>query len=142
VNRRALEPGDLQLLLPLKKQIVWLNLSRTTIADSSLNIVAGLSSLRRLNLEFTSITDRGIQTLSSLTELRYLNMVGTKITDQGMGHLSELKKLKDLFVYQTDVTADAIETFKAAKPGVNIDTGGYALPKILADSVITRFAPL
>lgn len=142
VNRRALAPGDLQLLLPLKKQIVWLNLSRTTIADSSLNIIAGLSALRRLNLEFTSITDKGIHALSPLAELRYLNMVGTKITDESMGHLSELQKLEDLFIYQTDVTLSAIQKFKTAKPGVKIDTGGYALPKIITDSIVTRFKPL
>lgn len=141
VNKRTLSAEDISLLLPLKEQIIWLNLARTTIGDENMNTIAALSRLRHLSLEYTAVTDQGLQTISTLPDLKYLNIVGTKISDNGISHLSAAKNLKQLFVYQTAVTDSGIELLQSASPGLEIDTGGYALPKLLSDSVITEFAP-
>ena len=141
VNKRTASPDDIQSLLPLKKQIVWLDLARTTLSDSSHRKYCQLSSLRRLSLEFTSISDKGLQSISPLSNLRYLNLVGTKITDEGLKQIAKLKNLEDLFVYQTAVTDEGIKSYLTAAPNVSIDTGRYQLPKMLTDSVITKFNP-
>ena len=141
VNKRTASSGDIRSLLPLKKQIVWLDLARTTLSDSSIENIAQLSTLRRLNLEFTSISDKGLQSLSPLSNLRYLNLVGTKITDEGLKQVARLKNLENLFVYQTAVTDEGIKNYLTAAPTVTIDTGRYQLPKMLTDSVITKFKP-
>ena len=96
---------------------------------------------RRLNLEFTSVSDKGLISISSLANLRYLNLVGTKITDEGLVQMKGLKNLEDLFIYQTAVTGVGIEKFSTAAPHVTVDSGGYKLPKMLTDSVVTKFNP-
>lgn len=141
VNKRSVSAEDIQSLLPLKKQIVWLDLSRTTVSDSEISGITPLSSVRRLNLEFTSVSDKGLTPISSLSNLRYLNLVGTKISDQGLMQMAELKNLEELFIYQTAVTEVGIEKFSTAVPHVAVDSGGYKLPKMLTDSVVTKFIP-
>jgi hypothetical protein len=142
VNKRTVSASDIQSLLRLKKQIVWLDLGRTTVSDSIVGSIAQLTTLRRLSLEFTSVSDKGLQSISSLSNIRYLNLVGTKITDEGLKQIAKLKNLESLFVYQTAVTDEGIKSYLTAAPEVGIDTGRYQLPKMLTDSVITKFQPL
>ena len=138
VNARSATDADLQLLLPLKKQLLWLNLGRTKITDEGLKVVAQLSVLRQIHFNNTSITDEGIKQLSPLTELNYINLVGTKITDTGLSHLSALKKLKSIFVYQTAVTSEGLKDFSVKLPEARVDTGGYKLPQLASDSVVFK----
>ena len=118
LNKRTVSADDVQSLLPLKKQIVWLDLARTTVSDSIVGSIAQLTALRRLNLEFTSVSDKGLQSISSLSNLRYLNLVGTKITDEGLKQIAKLKNLENLFVYQTAVTDEGIKNYLTAAPNV------------------------
>jgi hypothetical protein len=141
LNKRTLSDDDLRSLLPLRQQIIWCDLGRTSVSDSGLKIVAQLMALRQLNLEFTSITDNGLLALRPLSNLQYINLVGTRISDAGMNHLTSLKSLQSVFVYQTAVTSTGISTLVTQAPKIKIDTGGYQLPKLVTDSVITKFMP-
>jgi uncharacterized membrane protein len=141
VNKRSATVDDLSYLSELKEQIIWLNLARTAVSDSALNVIANLSALRRINLEYTSVTDKGLHSLTRLANLQYLNLVGTKITDKGLAEVSLFKDLRKVYVYQTAVSDDAIRNLEAALPEVEIDTGGYVLPKLRSDSIITEFDP-
>jgi hypothetical protein len=138
VNARSMTDADLALLLPLKKQLIWLNLSRTKVTDEGLKTIAQLPSLRQLHVDHTTISDNGIKNLIPLNELIYLNLVNTKITDQGLSYLSSLKKIKNIFVYQTQVTAKGLQDFSAKLPDAHIDTGGYTLPQLASDTVVFK----
>jgi uncharacterized membrane protein/mono/diheme cytochrome c family protein len=141
VNRRSASDPEVSLLLKLKAQIIWLDLARTTISDEGMKSIGQLAVLRRLSLQNTSITDQGVATLASLANLQYLNLAGSKISDKGLSHLSTLKSLRKVFVYQTGVTATGIREMRSTLPDIHFDTGGYALPKLLTDSVIVEFDP-
>jgi uncharacterized membrane protein len=138
VNARSIADADLQLLLPIKEQLVWLNLGRTTIADEGLKVVAQLPALRQLHLDHTVISDEGIRHLTSLTELNYLNLAGTQITDKALSHLSALKKIKSIFVYQTAVTSKGVQDFLQEHHETYLDTGDYALPKLASDTIVYK----
>jgi uncharacterized membrane protein len=138
VNARTVTDADLQLLVPLKKQLLWLNLGRTKITDEGLKVIGQLPALRQLHFDHTSIGDEGLKHLMTLTELSYLNLVGTKITDAGLAHLSSLKKLKKVFVYQTEVTQTGLQDFATKLPEALVDTGGYVLPQLASDSVVFK----
>jgi uncharacterized membrane protein len=124
----------LQLLLLLKKQLIWLNLANTNINDASLSVVAQLNNLTRLHLENTFITDKGLQQLRSLSNLQYLNIVGTKVSSQGVLELKGLKKLQLLFLYQTNINAAEYASLKKIFSKTLIDTGGYAVPTFATDT--------
>jgi hypothetical protein len=129
------------LLSRLKEQIVWLDLARTDVSDENIRAIGDLSLLRRLNLEYSNVTDAGLDAIASLQDLQYLNIVGTKVTDNGLQHLSACKNLRKVFAYQTAITDDAISALKKTLTDLEIDTGGYRLPKLLTDSVIVEFNP-
>ena len=138
VNARSITDRDLQLLLPLKKQLLWLNLARTNITDEGAKAIAQLTALRQLHVNYTKMSDEGIKHLTALAELNYLNLVGTKLTDKGLSYLSGMKKMKDIFVYQTDVTAKGLADFTTKLPDTHVDTGGYLLPQLASDTIVFK----
>ncbi len=129
---------DLQLLVQLKPQLIWLKLHNTNITDEALTSIARLTNLTKLDLSNTFITDKGLPQLSSDSNLQYLNLVGTKITGAGITQLKGLNKLQTLYLYKTGVTAKDRLTVKEAFPKTVIDTGGYIVPLLIWDTTVIK----
>lgn len=125
---------ELQLLVKLKKQAVWLKINNTNLTDSQLAVIGQLTNLTRLDVSHTHITDKGLQYLQTLSNLQYLNLVGTNVSTNGIMQLKPLKNLHSLFVYQTAVNRQAYSQLKTALPKTTIDTGGYAVPTFTSDT--------
>ena len=130
--------NDVALLLPIKKQLVWLNLSGKKISDTLLTPIAQLVNLTRLQLDNTLITDKGLALLRSLINLQYLNLVGTKVTKNGIMQLKGLSKLQAIYFYKTFITASEWPTLKSNFPNVTLDTGGYYVPILETDTTIVK----
>lgn len=126
---------DLQLLAPLKKQLIWLKLSNSKIVDSNLVTIAKLSSITRLFLDKTWVTDKGMQQLKSCSQLQYLNLVGTEVTASGLQQLTVLKNLQQLYLYKTSISGADWITLKKLFPKTLIDTGGYKIQQLDNDTV-------
>ncbi len=134
VTDTAVDKNDLQLLVRLKQQLIWLKLDDTNIGDDGMQYIARLSNLARLDLSHTMLTDKGLQQLQPLAGLQYLNLVGTKITAQGIMQLKGLKKMQSLFLYQTNIDKKYFADLKNAFPKTQIDTGGYFVPTLATDT--------
>jgi uncharacterized membrane protein/mono/diheme cytochrome c family protein len=129
---------DLQLLEPLKAQLIWLKLGNTKFSDTGMNSISKLTSITKLYLENTSITDKGTAQLKTLLQLQYLNITGTKITTDGLLQLKGLKNLKQLFLYKTEITGSDYTNLKKIFPAVLIDTGGYKVKGLATDTIIVK----
>ena len=114
---------DLNLLLPLSEQIIWLDLGKTGITNQGLETVGKLTNLTKLHLENTDITDDGLSQLSQLNNLEYLNIYGTSVTDAGLKHLESLQKLRSLYLWQTNVTDEGVTGLLEVNPELYINTG-------------------
>lgn len=134
VTASAITDNDLKLLLPLKKQLLWLKLSNTKIGDEGLALIGQCSNLRLLQLSNTNISDKGLAALRSLTQLESLNLVGTNVTTSGVLQLKNLHKLQSLYLYQTKIDKAAYQTLKTAFPKTALDTGGYVVPTFASDT--------
>ena len=130
--------NDIQLLLPIKKQLIWLKLSGEDIPDSLLATIAQLSDLTRLQLDNTPVTDKGLASLQPLVNLQYLNLVGTKVTAQGVIQLKDLPRLQALYLYKTFITSSDWPVLKNNFPKVTLDTGGYQVPFLETDTMIVK----
>lgn len=137
-----LKNADLSLLLPVKKQLVWLRLSHMPVSDSSLAIVGQCSNLIRLQLDHTKITDRGLQSLNTLTHLRVLNIVGTSITTSGVLALKDLKNLHTVYLYRTKIEKREWALLKSSFPHAVLDSGGYMVPLFPTDTMIVKPPPI
>lgn len=129
---------DLELLLPIRNQLLAVNLSGQPVDDAGLQVLAKLTSLRQLQLQRTAITDKGIAMLGALQELQQLNLAGTDITTEGLAPLAALKKLNRLFLYQTKVNAAGYATLARQFPTARIDTGNYAVPTLASDTQLVE----
>jgi uncharacterized membrane protein len=131
------KPGDkeVQLLLPLKEQLIELKLGGASITDSALFVISQFKNLMRLQLDHTKITDKGLANLKVLENLRYLNLVGTAVTEKGVLQLKDLKNLRSIYLYQTGVKKSEWKDLKKAFPKTLIDSGGYTVPFLPTDTI-------
>ncbi len=114
---------EMQTLLPLTKQITWLDLSNTRNLSQGMAGLGKLTNLTRLHLENSTVTDADLAQLKGLNNLEYLNLYGTSITDQGLKQLTTLKNLKSLYLWQTKVSPEGIQTLQKQLPNLRVDTG-------------------
>ena len=138
VTDSIVDKTDLQLLLQLKPQLIWLKLNHTNITDEALSTVAQFSNLIKLDLSNTFITDKGLVLLNTNTHLQTLNLVGTKVTGNGIAALKNLNQLQWLYLYKTGTGLKDWPLLKAAFPTTNIDTGGYQVPLLAEDTVVVK----
>jgi len=127
-----------KLLIPVKKQLVWLKLSDTKITDAAITVIGQCVNLTRLQLDSTNITDKGLAGIAALTQLQSLNLVGTKITAAGLLSLKDLKALQSVYVYKTGIKSTDWENIKKYFPKVQIDTGGYIVPLFESDTILVK----
>lgn len=141
ITARGISNKDIQLLLPVKKQLVWLKLGMPAINDSALTVIAQCPNITRLQLDHTQVTDAGLQHLKALKQLQYLNLVGTKITAAGLMPLKVLDQLQSIYCYQTAVRKEEYAQLQQAFPGVIIDSGGYQVPLLPTDTTAVTPVP-
>jgi hypothetical protein len=135
---RKLSKDDLESLLALKDQLLWLKMGNTDLSDSALQVIAKLEQLTRLSIENTAVTDKGISLLGSLKKLVYVNLVGTKVTGAGVMALKELPALQSIYLYQTNVAKADFSALQKAFPKASIDSGGYKVMSLPTDTIIVK----
>ncbi|WP_126970992.1 c-type cytochrome domain-containing protein [Gynurincola endophyticus] len=123
VNFKEFDNKTAQLLLPLKDNIVWLQVENTMITDDALAIIAQMPNLIRLNLSATSIGTEGIKKLQALSFLEYININHTKADNKTLEILQKINSLKNIYCWKTSVTPEAVGIFRTQKPETNIIQG-------------------
>ncbi|MFZ1527819.1 MAG: c-type cytochrome domain-containing protein [Ferruginibacter sp.] len=126
------------LLKKLNKQLIWLKANNKKLADSNFSGISALTELRRLSIDNSSVTDNGMQFLDKLSQLQYLNLSGTHISGKGLESLRSLKNLKQLYLYNTAIGPADATALKKVFPKTLIDTGGYKLEFLPADTMIVK----
>lgn len=115
--------GEIALLADVADQVYTLNLADAKITAAGLAPLASLKNLAWLHLERSAVADDGLAHLSGLSHLEYLNLYGTSITDAGLKHLSGVKQLGKLYLWQTKVSYDAAMALEKETPGLVVNLG-------------------
>lgn len=103
LSERTITTGDFQILLGLKEQLIWLDLSNSGVKDEHLEKIGQLENLVKLDLSGNEITDDEIQYLEKLKNLESLNLYNTKVSEGLLGMLSKLTRLKKIYLWQTEI---------------------------------------
>lgn len=114
------DDAKVEAILPLKENIVALDLGRTIITDAAMKSVARLPRLLTLDLRQTQVGDAGLEALASLKKLQTINLYGTQVTDQGLKHLARIKSLRNVYIWQSKATKAGAQQLTAAIPGVKV----------------------
>lgn len=113
----------LEELLPLKEQIVELNLSKMPVKDEDLKLVQKMPNLTRLNLNYTDITSSGLLHLSKLKNLQQLALSGTAVQKKELDVLLRLPQLTDVYIWDTKIDSNAIAALRQQFKNTKIETG-------------------
>src|SRR4030095_2524948 len=70
ISADSVTDKDLALLLPIKKQLLWLRLSGKPLSDEGTKTITQLDNLVRLFLDQTNISDKGVAQLKTLSNLK------------------------------------------------------------------------
>ncbi len=120
---KSITKKNLEDLVKLREQLVWLDVSDVNITDEDLTTISKLESLQLLNLNSNPITDEGLKKISTLKNLTTINLYGTKITNQGLNTLEALPKLKKIYAWKTLISPDEVLEVKKRKPYLVINIG-------------------
>ncbi|MDX1767536.1 MAG: c-type cytochrome domain-containing protein, partial [Arenibacter troitsensis] len=120
------ESVNIEELLPIKDQIVYLSLGNLNLRDEDLEVIGQFENMVRLNIHSNPITDDGISFLGRLENLEVLNLYGTKIGDNGLERLELLQKLSRIYLWNTQVTPEKVGNLKAKHPDLEINVGEEA----------------
>jgi Leucine-rich repeat (LRR) protein len=140
------------------KKLKRLNIHGTKISDTTLEHIAGITTLESLDAGSANITDVGIERMTSLTNLKELTIGGNKITDSGLQPLRQIPGLTYLdllgrqgtdsnvwVVSMTEVGLDAILTLKELRElrlectGVGVGAEGVRLATVSNMNVSSRW---
>lgn len=91
----ALRTGD---------SLASLTLLDTSVTDTALGQLAGLTRLERIQLTGTPIDGSALATFASLPKLHVLSLGRTRITDASLAHLAGMRSLVELDLYLTPIT--------------------------------------
>jgi len=135
INKPSFSDSDFDLLLPIKDQIVSLDLGDTQISDAIFEKLGSLPNLTFLKLDNNDITGSNIESLEDLEYLKSINLVGTNFKETHLPKLKKFKTLHTVYLYNTPIQKP--EKVEKRKPGeLFLDYGGYELPAIATDSIV------
>ena len=114
---------QLKELLPVKVQIVSLNLNKMPVTDNDLATIAQFTNLRKLNLSFTNVKGSNLSVLNSLRELKQLSVSGTGVTTANLTAISSLPKLTELYIWNTPAQSANLIALKKQFKNTQVLTG-------------------
>ncbi len=97
-----------------------LNLWRVGLTDAGVAHLAGMVEMDWLNLDNTQLSDAGLASLKEMQKLTFLHLGSTLITDAGIPALTGLKSLKELKMTRTSVTETGVKELKVSLPNTDI----------------------
>ncbi len=130
-NRANFKSEDIDALLPLKGQIISIDLSKMPVKDGDLKTLGQFSELRKLILNFSDITGASLGELKKLTKLRELSLSGTAVKLAHVKALEAIPSLKQVFVWSTGLTTDELAQLKKERK-ISFETGFRSDTLILA----------
>lgn len=136
INATGFGDNDMNLLLSIKEQLVWLDLSGTNVTDNAFATLGKLHHLTRLDMRHTRIKGDGLAALNACTELRYLNLAGNPVSGNGLLSLQKNKKLQQVYLYQSGINATAVQQLRQHLPKLALDTGGFHMQQLASDTIV------
>lgn len=112
--RSKFTDADIEVLTPIFKDVVELDLSSTQITDAAASKLSQFTKLKKVKLNGTQVSDVILTTLSELPELEVINVYGTQVSDEGLSKLTNHPRLHRVYVWNTHVTEQGAKSLEDA----------------------------
>ena len=149
-NRQNYTTASLKDILPLKNQVVSLDMAYMPLTDEDLSSIAQFTNLRKLNLNFSTVPVKNIAVLSRLPLLNHISLSGTKADNSVMEQLARFPKLRWVYLWNDPVTEADLLKARKMNAGIKFETGPSTdtvllrlnAPILETDARIVNVAPL
>jgi hypothetical protein len=95
---RAFGDNELALLVPLREQLVALEISHTAVSEDAASLLAGFIRLKLFRAGFTEVGDRVVEALVALPSLEVVGLPGTRVTASSIPLFRKASRLRTLSV--------------------------------------------
>ena len=120
----SIKDEDLGTLLTLSSHIVSLDLTNSKVTDQGIGTIIKFGNLKKLILEGTTgITINGARSLTGLAKLEYLNLIRVKLDDSFVEVLITMTNLREVYLFETDLSEEAVNRLKTARPKMFVNAG-------------------
>jgi hypothetical protein len=102
------------------ERICCVYLGGTSVTDSDVQAISGLTELRELFLHQTEITDAALERFGSLRGLRILHLRNTGVSDEGLENLRDLTNLENLYLFETRISEAGGKKLRSLLPNTDI----------------------
>lgn len=129
--------GDLDLIGRHFHNLKILTFSKSNFSSGSLRSLSACQELESLDLSYTDLNDEGVQILTKNEGLKQLQLNATLVSDRSIPLLRQLKSLERIEVYMTDLSASAIQEWRATATNseLEIELGSDVLPMELSATI-------
>jgi mono/diheme cytochrome c family protein/uncharacterized membrane protein len=134
-NKQNYTSAALKELLPLKEQLVDLNMANMPVKDADAALIKNFVNLRHLNLNNTDITGAALKELAALPYIKNISITGTGITNKDLSVLSNTRSLKKIFAWNTAIKELEATAWNNAKHSSKIIMG------FNADTMLLKLTP-
>ena len=138
INVRKLSPMLIQEATQLKNNVIWLDISGHSLNDGHLDHLIQFTKLTDLNMAHCTLPEQGLNKLSALADVQVLNLTGAQFGESGTEALREWPALRKVFTFQSGFSPESVASLAKDHPGIEVDTGGYRLPRVDRDTIVFR----
>ena len=101
-------------------ELQQLFLNRCPIEKGAIGSLASLDKLETLDLSASSVDDGELKQLTQIKNLSHLLLAYTRVTSSGLADLDRLPNLKQLDVTGSQISASALNAWRSRHPGVEV----------------------
>ncbi len=103
---------NLEALLDVKEQLIYLNLSGTPLTDTDASLLSQFVNLEKLLLSQTRITGKALEELTSLQQLKVVSLIGTAVDVASLEKVGAMPSLTEVYLWNTPVSKEEINKLK------------------------------
>lgn len=120
LSEKELSSTDVNLLVQIKEQLIWLDLSNSAVKNEHLEKIGSLENLVKLDLGGNKISDAGVEHLGGLTNLRSLNLYNTEVSEKLLNVLPKLVKLQKIYLWESKVNDSLVKEIRTMNKNLKV----------------------
>ncbi len=114
--------ASIKELMPVKEQIISMELNRVPLKNEDLKLIAEFINLERLNLNFTAIDGNGLKNLSPLIKLGFLSVSGTSMNPAAINQfISVMPALKKIAIWNSALSKSEMDKLAKVHPDISFE---------------------
>lgn len=134
-NRQNYTSAALTDLLPLKTQVISLDMAYMPVKEEDINTITQFPNLRQLNLNFTTVPGKSLAALQKLPLLNHLSLSGTSVGKKDVEALTRFPKLRSVYLWSVPMAVTDMDALRKKNASIRFETG------YMNDTVVLKLTP-